>query len=182
MTTPRIFDEIPEGVDETWRHGAMLGGMAGPLDLCESYFLAADTLIEAVLDGSSQAYELIYPIMYSYRHGVELYLKGIVPRAPRNHDLAALLAAFCAHVESRYGEKVPTWLTGPVSELAAYDPTSDVFRYELTRNRRLQNEGEFWIDLPVLRRHMDRIQAVFRRVMSADMTGEIPPPTLLPRR
>jgi hypothetical protein len=179
----RIFEDIPEAVDETWTHvGAMLGGMTGPLDLGDSYFLAGEALIESVLSRQNHGYELIYPIMYTYRHGVELYLKAIVSPAPRHHDLAALLGAFRAHIESRYGEKVPAWLANPISELATYDPASDVFRYEQTRHQRLQNEGEFWVDLRALRDRMDRVRVAFRRVMSAEITGQIPPQDIGQRR
>jgi hypothetical protein len=166
----RIFQDPPPNIDETWTHGALLGGMIGfdEEDLAESYFDAADALVGRVRKRKQEGRDLINPILFLYRHGVELYLKAIVRPEKRNHDLTALLAAFRRHVEKRYKETLPEWLIGAVSELARYDPHSDVFRYPESRSRRLDSEGEFWVDLSRARRHMRFVRWVFKRVKIAD--------------
>lgn len=174
-----IFAEPDPNTDETWTQGAMLGGMSGydERDLAESYFLAGDTLTAVVADHKQDARELVNPVLYVYRHGIELYLKCILqPRADeRDHNLGALLERFCQHVRDRYGEQVPTWVTEPISEFITYDPASTVFRYD-AMGTRLQNAGEFWVDLPTARATMGRLRRAFRRVIVADDTGRIPFP------
>ena len=70
-------------------------------------------------------------------------------------------------------------MTRPITELAEFDPGSDLFRYEETRppeySARLRLGSELWIDLRNLRETMDRLRTAFRRVSYADATGEIPP-------
>lgn len=175
--TESIFREPPPDADETWTHGAMLGGMCGygEQDLAASYFLAGDTLIGAVLEHrEGRGQDLIAPVMYLYRHGIELYLKCIVKPAERDHNLGALLEGFCRHVRRRYGEQVPSWITKPVSEFIRYDPASLIFRYEATHGRGILDGGEVWVDFPSLKKRMTRLHKAFRRVLTADVTGEIP--------
>lgn len=177
-----IFQDPPHDVDETWTHGAMLGGMCGygDDDLAESYFLAGDALIATVISGDASGHDLVNPVMYSYRHGIELYLKCIVQPDEKNHSLSSLLERFCRHIRTRYGESVPSVITKPIAELARYDRRSDVFRYETNRDGRthepLQGEGEFWIDLRSVKASMAVLRRSFRRVLWADRAGEIPPP------
>jgi len=174
-----IFGEPPDGVDETWTRGAMLGGMMGyePLEIADSYFRAGEILVETVLDrrrcGTEfvEARDVIHPIMFTYRHGLELYLKAILRTAPKTHNLGSLLEGFCRHVRERYLESVPSWFTKPVSEFITYDPTSVTFRYEST-NSQLARDGEFWVDLATLQVTMERLRLVLRRVFRSDQWGE----------
>jgi hypothetical protein len=177
-----IFQEPPPDVDETWTHGAMLGGMIGYADedLAESYFLAGDTLIAAILKGDATGHDLVNPVMYVYRHGIELYLKCIVHPSNRSHSLGSLLDAFCRHVREGYGETVPPVITKPITEFAMYDQRSDVFRYETNKDGKnhepIGQQGEFWIDLPSLKASMALLRRSFRRVLWAERAGgEIPP-------
>jgi hypothetical protein len=178
MVNPQlIFVEPPGDVDETWVHGAMLGGMTGYDDesLARSYCAAAAMLIESVLTSGERAQDLICPVLYLYRHGVELYLKVITRPSKLNHNIASLLDAFCRHAQEKYHETAPPWLTGPVRQLADFDPNSDLFRYGTTKDpsvsQTLTNSGELWVDLRSLRRIMTSVERAFHRVLVADREG-----------
>ena len=172
-----IFSEPPEDIDDSSTHGAMLGGMSGYDDetLAGSYFQAGTTLVDHVLTSGTRGQDLICPILYVYRHGIELYLKVILQPEVRNHSLGSLLDAFCHHVYSRYGERVPFWVTRPITQLAEFDPGSDLFRYGETHppsiSARFTNAGEFWVDLPTLKRTMLHLQYAFLRTLVADGKG-----------
>ena len=171
-TGDSIFNEPPEDLDETWTHGALMGGMSGYSDesLAPAYFSAGAALIDHVLEGDERGQDFVCPILYLYRHGIELYLKVIVQPSVRNHGLGSLLEGFCRHVRERYKEDVPAWVTRPITELAKFDPASD-FRYGRSRSQRLANEGEFWVDLKALKRTMALIEYAFRRTVVADSCG-----------
>ena len=177
-----IFEEPPEGVDESWTDGAMLGGMCGYGDeeLADSYVLAGDILVAAVVEGGELGRDLINPVLYVYRHGIELYLKCVVQPEKRDHDLGSLLKAFCQHVQSRYGESVPAWITELVSDFATHDPGSDMFRYGISRRGSPLAGGEAWIRLPRLKQQMALLRRNLRRVIVADATGGIPPRSIAP--
>jgi hypothetical protein len=137
-------------------------------------------LVDAVLGrrrhGTEQveARDVIQPIMFVYRHGLELYMKCIIPTAAKTHNLGSLLESFCKHARDRYHENPPPWFTKPISEFITYDPTSVTFRYEST-NPQLERDGEFWVDLATLAQTMERLRLVLRRVYRSDHFGEIAP-------
>ena len=177
-----IFGDPPEGLDEDWTHGALIGGMCGwwsEQELANSYFLAADLLVAAATTGRERGQDIWGPTMYLYRHGTELYLKLIVQPENQNHNLGSLLEKFCAHIRSRYKQDVPAWITRPISELHKFDPGSDLFRYREPRQfaiaERLAKTGEYWVDLRAIKREMGLILEAFQRVVLADQTGTIPP-------
>jgi hypothetical protein len=183
-----IFADPPSDIDETWVHGAMLGGMVGYDDesLAPSYFASASLLIHGVLDSATRAQDAICPILYLYRHGIELYLKVLVQPAKLDHSISSLFDAFCRDVKQQFDEDVPMWLSLPVSQFAEFDPNSDLFRYGQTRNpavaQKMTNSGEFWVDLRSLRRTMMLVERVFQRVLVAQREGleglkRLQPPT-----
>lgn len=172
-----IFVEPPGDIDETWIHGAMLGGMSGYDDqsLARSYFMAGAMLIEQTLESGELSQDVICPILYLYRHGIELHLKVLVKPAKLNHSIGSLLNKFSLQIQKKYGERVPPWLTGPISQLAEFDPSSDLFRYGRTKNpavsQKLTNSGELWIDLRTLKKTMSLIEQAFIRVGVAESVG-----------
>ena len=49
MRRTRLFDEPPKYLDDTWRHGALLGGMASPtghFEMARAFRRCADTIID----------------------------------------------------------------------------------------------------------------------------------------
>ena len=137
--------------------------------------MAGGMLIDQVLQTGEGGQEVICPILYVYRHGIELYLKVITQPADRNHSIGSLLDGFCQHVYEKWGQRVPVWISRPISQLAQYDPNSDLFRYGQTRrssvSQRLKNSGEFWVDLNSLKRTMSNIEYAFQRVLVVDREG-----------
>lgn len=172
-----IFEEPPDAVDETWTHGAMLGGMAGYDDesLTHSYFAAADLVIEQALISGIRGQDIVCPALYLYRHAIELQLKILMRPKKLNHDLTALLNEFATHVQIKYNELLPEWMEKPLRQLAEFDPSSDLFRYGKTRrpevSRALVNGGEFWIDLRRLKKTMSSVENAFYRVSVAEAEG-----------
>src|SRR5438105_15615003 len=66
-----FFQEPPDGLDETWSHGAMLGGMLNvDLELqgwmiADAYRLAGDALVDSIVKNRThEAYEVIWPVLF----------------------------------------------------------------------------------------------------------------------
>lgn len=75
-----LFADVPDEIDESWRHGALLGGMANQGDnfeIARSFRQAAEILISRNVK-DAEADELLFSVLYSYRHAAELYLKAIL--------------------------------------------------------------------------------------------------------
>lgn len=140
-----VFRELPEDIDETWRpRGSLVGGVAEITDtfvLAESYRLAGDILVNAA-SASDEVYEVIYPIIYNYRHATELYLKSIVPM--RGHDLTHLLTKAKELLQTEFSTSTPLWFDNLALAFNDFDPKSDSFRYA---DGTYSNSDEFWFDI-----------------------------------
>lgn len=134
MSRP-LFEELSgeHAREDEWSgpHGFSIGGMmqANSASLAEEYFVAANTLIEAIKEKRVADFQVGNAALFLYRHSCELTLKAALPRAKRNHDLAALTDSFVAMIKQNYQEDVPSWIPRRMKELAAIDPNSTAFRY-----------------------------------------------------
>ena len=116
----------PEGLDETWNHGVFLNGAVVNefLDLARSYRRSADALLESALE-SREPREWCYPVLYAYRHALELHLKIIGEIEKPTHNLNDCLQK----VEQRHNQKIPSQIRNWILELAKIDPQGTAFRY-----------------------------------------------------
>lgn len=72
--------------------GFMIGGMANlPFQhMGQQYFDAAYLLCETIRNGEWDDYRLANPVLYLYRHSIELFLKAALGNAAKTHNLAEL--------------------------------------------------------------------------------------------
>jgi hypothetical protein len=166
----KIFQDPPDGLCETWRHGALVGGMAegayDRLSLADSYKMAGDVLVKECLD-RGEAYELVYPIIFNYRHSLELYLKLATNASKKIHPLRDLVDELERYVRGKYGSDLPAWFKDRVLEFDDFDPGSTVFRYDDlgVEQRSTGDKGEFWVCLRNLRQIMADLQSALREVV-----------------
>jgi hypothetical protein len=162
-----LFQDPPEELDETWRHGGLVGGIvAGSYDalaLADSYKRAGDILVDSALK-SWEVSELLYPVLFNYRHATELYLKSITSPANPDHNLKPLLESLEETLRSEFNTEVPRWFKGAILDFVAFDPNSTTFRYG---DPRAQWAGEHWVDLPHVKLRMSWLSASFHRIFAA---------------
>jgi hypothetical protein len=162
MTTP-LFQESPEGLDGTWRHGTVIGGMSEIGDmfaLAESYKLAGDMLVDGAR-AADEINEVIYPIIYNYRHATELYLKAVVTPYKENHDLSWLVQEFEKLLKSEFDSTLPPWFESVILAFNDFDPKSTTFRYGGFSSF---SQGEVWVDLVHVKTLMGWIAQSFRKI------------------
>jgi hypothetical protein len=105
------------------------------------YMRAGAVLVERCLADPQHGHELIYPILFNYRHALELEIKWVLDRYgryaaiqefERNHNLAKLWKV-CRQVIEEVGgpseEGTLEAVEGIVLEFHALDPSSFAFRY-----------------------------------------------------
>lgn len=152
LHTP-IFQDVPDEIDETWQNGAMIGGMAMRdwLQLARAYKMAADTMVTQALS-RYEADDLAYPIIFLYRHTIELYLKTLLDAPPEDHNLSNLICL----LERQAGNKLAPWIGDRVRDFQRIDEQSDVFRYAGGPSC-----DELWVDVHQLRNVMNRLAEAF---------------------
>lgn len=83
-----LFQPMPDNPEEMATYTLAVGeGWIGS-DLgaiAQSYKYAGDVLVDEALE-TEEPWKLAYPILFNYRHSIELFLKAIVQPEKRNHS------------------------------------------------------------------------------------------------
>jgi hypothetical protein len=178
-----LFQPPPEDLDETWGWGTLLGGMVGggsdSYDLAEAFRFAGDTVVDALIDDPDR-YQMVYPVLFSYRHAMELYLKAASPPGMQGHTLEPLLDHLRKYLKDEHNASVPRWLEGIVFQFDDFDPKSTTFRYADSdfRSYSTSDTGEFWVDLLHAKELMQWVSEGFDNILVAQgrrIPGVSPP-------
>jgi hypothetical protein len=116
-------------------------------------------------------YRLANPVLFLYRHALEMKLKGLMQDVPKTHDLLKLAEEFEATIKRKCDRAIAPWITGRLKEIARVDPTSTAFRYSEYYCRNTKRDvlvnGETYVSLPHLQRAMTVLFSVLDRIYSA---------------
>lgn len=84
-----ILQEPPEELDETWRHGVLWVGGHGQerFELARKWRYVAERMLDQALQ-NDEARHWLCPVLFAYRHTLELYLKEIGNINENTHSLA----------------------------------------------------------------------------------------------
>lgn len=152
-----LFQDPSEEMDETWQHGTLIGGMAcrDLPQVARAYKLAADELLKQALS-KYEPHELDYPVLFLYRHTVEVYLKAALDKPPEHHDLSRLIQL----LESECGKKIAGWVKDRLWDFHRIDNLAAQFRYADP-----PADGELWIDFHQLQAVIDKLVQAIEQYM-----------------
>jgi hypothetical protein len=141
MHTP-LIQEPPDGLDESWRHGILLVGSGRYefVELARNYRCFAETMLKSALE-KDEMERSAYPVLFAFRHALELYLKLIGDIDEITHSLKRCLEL----VEKRHREKFPSPIREWILELDGIDPRGTAFRYA-NEDTPLNQHYEQWFD------------------------------------
>ena len=157
----------------TGPQGFMLGGEFLPTkeEMAQQYFEAANLLVDAIKRGDMEDYRLTNPVLFLYRHALEMKLKGILPNVAKTHDLARLAGEFEDLIKRKCGRSIASWIAARLKEIAGVDPTSTAFRYSQYYCKKTKQDvsvaGETYVSLAHLQRAMTLLISALDRVYSA---------------
>jgi hypothetical protein len=145
-----ILQEPPEDLDETWTHGIFLngGGVNQYLELARNYRQSADALLESALK-SGEPRDWASPVLFTYRHTLELYLKVVGEIEDPIHSLERCVQLVERRHKQRIGSPMREWII----EFDKIDPYGTAFRYADDDAGTL-TYAEFWVDLAQLKQAM----------------------------
>jgi hypothetical protein len=157
---------------------ACVGDNGGPYDLVDygkGFFDGAQEIINAVKNGNVYVDLLVYPACFSFRHGIELYLKALVKCAAelnqskreyqKNHSIdeywSILVEEFGLFSDKVLDKSDIAVAAKIIADFVQIDPTGQVFRYpeDIKGNRHLK--GLRLINLEVLSIGMDALHGLF---------------------
>ena len=137
---------------------------------------AAYLLSETIRIGEWENRCLAYPILYLYRHSIEVLLKSALGTAAKTHDLDTLCGEFRALIKAEFDADLPNWIISRLRELSEIDPSSTAFRYsqnfDRTTKRDVSVHGEFHVDLSHLQSAMTALNTALVGAIAAIACGE----------
>jgi hypothetical protein len=169
LHTP-LLQEPPDDLDETWRHGILLcgGGRHEYLELARNYRHVAESMLQSALE-EEKLNGWAYPILFAYRHTLELYLKLIGESDEITHSLKKCVEL----VEKRRGVKLPSPIREWIIELEEIDPAGTAFRYA-DEVPGANHYGEHWFDFVHFQFAMKRIfDALDMAILRAGAKGKL---------
>lgn len=154
-----IFREFTDDFIES--NIPMIGGIFSSINkftLADSYRFAGDTLIDSAIEKNEES-ELLYPIIFNYRHAVELYLKSILSNKKKTHDLLKLYQRFKILLQKEFETTPPDWFENIIFTFNDFDPAGEVFRYgeDILRD-------EMLVDLSHLKLKMSWLAESFQNI------------------
>jgi hypothetical protein len=141
----------------------MVEVLYGMFGLADSFKLAGDLLVDAV-GHTTEAYDIARPIIYNYRHALELYMKTVLDPKYRSHNLKPLLDKLRLYLKNMYNKDIPIWIEDTILELNKVDEGAAAFRYGNP-----QVEEESWHDLYLLKERIGWIAESFQRIRRAEI-------------
>ena len=174
LTRPLFVEPTDDIVrEDAWSgpFGLMIGGMSLPTkpELSQQFFNAANLLVESIKQREIEDYKLVNPILFLYRHSVELMLKSVIMNDVNHHKLDVLADNLARIIKERSGKEVPAWVIARLKELAKFDPNSTAFRYaenrDKTTNKYVSVDGEIYVGLIHLQQAMMALYATLASII-----------------
>ncbi|MBL7647516.1 MAG: hypothetical protein JNK74_15125 [Candidatus Hydrogenedentes bacterium] len=165
MTAKKSYsiDDPLFGFDEDFEVGANKVLMLGESDISThggmalAYKNAADILVQKALDRDETSWEIAAPIMYLYRHSLELSLKWATQSNAKCHDLEGMIQQANERAKQQTGKALHPAVIERMQEFSEFDKKGFAFRYADA------GEDAHWIGVTVkllhLRKVMERITA-----------------------
>ena len=160
-----IFEEPPDDIEH--RAGALVLNWAGAtgresIEMARAYATAGRRLLSATC-AAGESWESVDPILFCFRHALELYLKASAPEdARRVHPLDQLIERLKSSLQGRYRSEQINWLCDRIREFSRIDPRSTSFRYHDAVEA--SREAELWIAFAHLGMVMEAIFDGLERV------------------
>jgi len=172
-----LFREPDETLErpDAWSEpkGFLIGGWGNwpRRDLAQQYYDAATVLVEAIKSGDWEDYRLANPVLYLYRHFLELMLKDVLRDQSSEHNIDGLTERLEVFVYERHGLRLPPWMVERLHKLAEIDPGSTAFRYAEVRDKESKEfvpvPGEFHANLHQLQSVMKALRQILIRLDDA---------------
>ena len=125
--------------------------------MANEYAMSANLLRDAAIK-SGTPWFYANPIIYLYRHALELYLKAILQPNKPTHNLLKLRDALITYIKGKYEIDIADgWAIQIISEFASLDPSSTRLRYAKDNSGKPSFAAEQRVNLEDLKMRMDAL-------------------------
>lgn len=127
-----LIDQTKVDIHIEALNGACIGGFVDLQSLnyiAYSYLITGEKLIDFTNKNKDIAYEYAYPIIFIYRHALEIKLKTISVHYKKDHSFGKLLPDLLSLVGSFMSDELKKKLSQRINEFILLDNESTRFRY-----------------------------------------------------
>ncbi|GAB3306341.1 hypothetical protein [Haliea atlantica] len=177
-----LFEEPTAAIErpDQWSEplGFLVGGSANQRfqHLGQQYYDAAYHLTECIKHQDVADCDVANPVLYLYRHSIELFLKAIMQGTAKTHSLDTLAEEYRAFVKNEFDADCPDWIITRMKELGAIDPNSTAFRYNVNYDKAVKADqpidGEFHVNLHHLQSAMTALNIALVGTIAMIACGE----------
>lgn len=170
-------NDLFRGTRSSFRLNACVGKNGGPYDFlpyATGYFLAGSMLIENLKETSNSIDILIYPICYSFRHGIELYLKyflSIFPKILQGNESIQYTHKLIDnwHLTIKFLRKIPRFdekvfnisqAEKILKDFIEIDPSGEMFRFPKDKKGKYYLQETSLINVIVLGKAMKEFEEI----------------------
>ena len=177
MTRP-LFEEPTEDIGRSDEWSEPLGFLFDPMFdqskpvLSQQFLDAANLLVESVRRMDCEDYKLTFPVLFLYRHSIELVLKAALGKKTNEHRLDVLSYQFSLLCKEQYGQSVPRWITDRLKEIAEIDPNSEAFRYAEIKDKTSKDYKPLLLERHVNIHHLQRAMTALHSAL-AGVVGKL---------
>ena len=130
------------------------------MSLSSAYYNSAQALLDISVDPYS-IYDIqatIHPIMFLFRHSIELAIKGILPTTLKHHKLDKLYQHLVNYLKEKYDLHLASDIFELITFISSFDNQSTLFRYA---DEILNKASGLQIDLTALSTTMRELNVYF---------------------
>lgn len=164
-----VFEDLLGDGEHHFGHLIAVMGRMEAVEIARAFAVAGHRLLEQARK-VHETWEAAHPILFCYRHTLELYLKAVVQPKQRNHGLGELWANLHDQLQSRFREDHVVWLGARIREFDTIEPRSTAFRYHDAHPQHI--DPELWVDFNHLAVQASRIfeamEAIWRWMMACE--------------
>ena len=159
---------------QDWNRGVDFSrdGISRHVFIWNGYMKAGELLIEACEEHNYERHSLIYPILFNYRHGIELAMKWVITQYGRystvqisiieHHNLWKLWQ-ICKQIIIEVGSESEdiSYVEQVIKDLHHLDNSAQAFRYSRDKNGDLFTLPDGMVDLQNIRAVMEGVSHFF---------------------
>ena len=171
MTRP-LFEEPADDIGRPDEWSEPLGFLFDPMfdqsksEISQQFFFAANLLVDVIRRLDCEDYKLPYPVLFLYRHSIELILKSALGGDADGHKLDVLADLFVCRCKDQHGVDVPSWITDRLKEMAEIDPNSTAFRYAENWDKASKRRAPLLLEAHVNLHHLQRAMAALHNALA----------------
>lgn len=177
-----IYKKSPFGEGSDWNLNACVGTNGGPynyMDYARGYFQTGHTIYEGIVNDTNILIDIaIYPLLYVYRHALELSLKHILNLSPDSvkkiHTLPDLWKAARPIAQSFLDEKdnsVLGVIEGAVLNFNTIDPNAEVARFPENKKGEAYLQDMGIINIEPIYKQMKELEKAFEYLEDTRMAS-----------